>query len=92
MPPDFKMEHVTQPAGPQTHLASISPTCLRTAFTRVDPKSAKSTRIKASCKTLMKLTPAEPYPTKSKSHEVCLPHLPDEAGAMEVCPVSILLI
>jgi len=50
-------------------LGSISPTCLHTAFTRADPKSAKqqsthkcifallgSTCIKAAHKTLMKLT------------------------------------
>jgi len=54
----------------ETDLGSISPTCLQTAFTFKDPKSAKrlpshrclfalfgSLNVKSVCKTLVKLTP-----------------------------------
>jgi hypothetical protein len=54
------------------NLGSISPTCLREAFTHADPKSFKKTddltvffallgsaHVKALCKMLMKLTPDE---------------------------------
>ncbi len=56
----------------QSHHGSISPTCLHTAFTSTDPKSAKrqwshqylfaflgSSRAKAGCRMLVKLTPSK---------------------------------